>query len=164
LDNGETKLHKRTIFPSLPPPPSRELLPVQQAGSYSRLLPRATPGATSRELLPTTPESYSRCNKPGATPGHGQLHRSSPAPQPRVKLILAWAEPRRTLLLDARRSIGYANTTTVRSNEALKHCGEPRATPVLLNRLHRKHPGLLHRELLPVYAAPGPLWLIEAGR
>ena len=44
---------------------SRELLPVQQAGSYSRLLPRATPGATSRELLPTPPESY--CNKPGAT-------------------------------------------------------------------------------------------------
>ncbi len=35
--------------------------------------------------------------------------------------------------------VGYANTTTVHSNEALKHCGEPRATPVLLNR-----------ELLPV--------------
>jgi hypothetical protein len=51
---------------------SRELLPVQQAGSYSRLLPRATPGATSRELLPTTPESYSRCNKPGATPDYSR--------------------------------------------------------------------------------------------
>ena len=126
-------------------------------------LPRATPGATSRELLPTTPESYSRCNKPGATPGHGQLHRSSPAPQPRVKLILAWAEPRRTLLLDARRSIGYANTTTVRSNEALKHCGEPRSCSVELIA-PKATPGLLHRELLPVYAAPGPLWLTEARR
>ena len=38
---------------------SRELLPVQQAGSYSRLLPRATPGATSRELLPTQRSSGS---------------------------------------------------------------------------------------------------------
>ena len=51
---------------------SRELLPVQQAGSYSRLLPRATPGATSRELLPratpgaTSPENMLRA-------GHNKL-------------------------------------------------------------------------------------------
>ena len=37
--------------------------------------------------------------------------------------------------------VDYANTTTVHSNEALKHCGEPEP---------RATPSQLHRELLPV--------------
>jgi hypothetical protein len=45
---------------------SRELLPVQQTGSYY-------PESYSRCNKPgATPESYSRCNKPGATPAYSR--------------------------------------------------------------------------------------------
>ena len=44
-------------------------------------------------------------------------------------------------------------SNAVANQESYSRSIAPRATP-----------GLLHRELLPVYAAPGPLWLAEAGR